>query len=356
MRGRVDAGGGRVAVYDWLRLIATIFVVLGHGAYLNIQTTYGGAVYELPENLSHVYFWPVLVWWREIAGWVYGFHMPLFFMLSGAVLAIRPMGSFDQIFRAKTKRLLIPYFVYGWLFMLPVKRLGLFYDNASLIEAMRGFLSGEDSGHLWFLTALFWCMLVFVIIKKILDKMGVQSIYAVLLTAGAVQLLYTSIPFDILGLKSGLGYLFYFAVGYVFECERNTHDKWSIKTDLLAFAICLALEVINREYGILDKFFTIMTGSFMTYMAADICDGIFHGISENKVWKMIIRNLFYVYLFHDPMEYLVLRLFLGQGLLASGVGCIVYTLCRSFGVFAAAVFMGEIIRYLKKTGRKVKSL
>lgn len=33
---------GRVAAYEWLRLIATLFVVVGHSAYWVVHTTYGG--------------------------------------------------------------------------------------------------------------------------------------------------------------------------------------------------------------------------------------------------------------------------------------------------------------------------
>lgn len=33
---------GRVAAYEWLRLIATLFVVVGHSVYWVIHTTYGG--------------------------------------------------------------------------------------------------------------------------------------------------------------------------------------------------------------------------------------------------------------------------------------------------------------------------
>ena len=85
--------------------------------------------------------------------------VPLFFMLSGAVLALRPLGRFDAVVQSKIKRLIIPYFVYGWLFMLPVKYIGHFYSRESVLQAMQGLLSGQDAGHLWFLTALFWCLI-----------------------------------------------------------------------------------------------------------------------------------------------------------------------------------------------------
>lgn len=33
---------GRVELYDWIRILATIFVVIGHAAYIKITTIYGG--------------------------------------------------------------------------------------------------------------------------------------------------------------------------------------------------------------------------------------------------------------------------------------------------------------------------
>ena len=88
----------RETIYDWVRLIATIFVVVGHSAYLTMQTTYGGVEYILPQNLSIVYNFKIMDFFRYLSGWVYTFHMPLFFMLSGAVLALKPMAVFDKFF------------------------------------------------------------------------------------------------------------------------------------------------------------------------------------------------------------------------------------------------------------------
>lgn len=190
---------GRVTVYDWVRIIATILVVIGHSAYLSIHTTFGGIEYLLPANLHNAYNSPPLSMCRYLSRWVYGFHMPLFFMLSGAVFALKPMQSLDRIFKAKFRRLLVPYFVWGWLFMLPIKRLGNFYTNDTLRKALQGFLSGQDSGHLWFLTALFWCIILFCVIAKTLRKLlKIQSIYALLLVVGVIQLSISYLPFDVL--------------------------------------------------------------------------------------------------------------------------------------------------------------
>lgn len=339
---------GRCTVYDWLRLIATIFVVVGHSAYLSIQTSYGGVSYELPENLSVMYNTPILTWIRNISGWVYGFHMPLFFMLSGAVLALKPLSGFDKVVKSKVKRLLIPYFVYGWLFMFPVKRLGNFYDNSSVRLALKGFLSGADSGHLWFLTALFWCIIIFVAMVKLLNKIGIKSIYALFFLSGIVYFTYSYLPFDVLGIKTGLSYLIYFCIGYIFEIERKKNEKWNMKKTVLAYIILLILEILHFKYDILNLFFLIIAGSFMTYLLADILDRIFVHVSEKKWWKVVTRNLFYIYLFHDPMNYLVLRFFMGRRLLETGFGCVMFTISRTCIIFIVSMILGEIVSYMKK--------
>lgn len=340
--------GNRVTVYDWLRLIATIFVVIGHSAYLNIQTTYGGVDYQLQDNLNNMYYSVGIEWIRHMSVWVYGFHMPLFFMLSGAVMALKPIKNFDSMVKGKIKRLLVPYFVYGWLFMLPIKRLGNFYNNETLRLAFKGFLLGADSGHLWFLTALFWCIIAFLLIIKILNKINVNSLYVILGVSGIILFTYMYIPFDVLNMKMGLSYLFYFSLGYVFENERKTNGKWNIKNLILALLIIFLVEIINEKFDILSSFFVILIGSFMTYVMAAILDRLFANAYENKLWKIVTRNLFYVYIFHDPLEYIVLRIFFNSNLLKNSFGCIAYVIARTVVIFIISVLLGEIIEFIKK--------
>lgn len=325
----------------------TIFVVIGHSAYLNIQTTYGGVSYELPETLNVMYNSHFLSLLRGFSGWVYGFHMPMFFMLSGAVLGLKPIAKLDDVIKGKVKRLLIPYFLYGWLFMLPIKRLGNFYTNASLKQAFKGFLSGADSGHLWFLTALFWCLIVFVMLDKLLMRLEINSIYLLLFIAGIISLTYNYLPFDILGLKMGLSYIFYFSIGYVFEKERAQVKTWNYRKTLLALGILVVLEIMNIRYDILNVFFVRISGSFLTLLFCDLCSRIFKKVEYSKIWDFVIRNLFYVYLFHDPLEYIVLRIFFDNELLNYGIGCVFYTFARIVLVFVVSLGLGELVRIAK---------
>lgn len=258
-------------------------------------------------------------------------------------MGLKSLGPFDNITKSKIHRLLIPYFVWGLIYVLPVKRFSNFYTDESLIQAIRGFLSGQESSHLWFLPALFWCILVFCVILKIFARFKVNSIYAVLLVAGIIQLTYTYIPFDVLGFKTGLGYLFYFAIGYAFEKEIRIREKWNLKKVIVATLIFIAIEVINCKYAVLDNFFTILAGACFTFMFSDILDRAFKNVSENKAWQFLVRNLFYVYIFHDPLDYVVLRFAFSKDWLMTTGGCYAYLISRTLMIFIISLLLGELV-------------
>lgn len=337
----------RLVVYDWLRLIATIWVVIGHSAYISMTTTYGGVSYTLPENLSATYNGGILTFCRNLTSYAYSFHMPLFFMLSGAVLALKPLASFDKFVKSKIKRLIIPYYIYGLLFMFPIKYFANFYDKDGLKQAVTVFLNGGDSGHLWFLPALFWCMIIFVVIKKIIAK-KTDSVYLPLLISGLISLTYTNLPIDVLQLKIGLSYIFWFALGYTFENERRKNESWNFRTTLVLYAIFTMIEIIVFRCNILNVFFLNLCGSFQTYLLVDILTRIFKKIPVTKAWEIANRNLFYIYLFHDPLEYIVLKIFFSNNLLVYNWGCYLYVFSRSIGVFLASLVLGELVTLVKK--------
>lgn len=331
-------------------MIATIFVVIGHSAYLNITSLYGGIAYTLPEGLSTVYNLGTITGIRQMAEWISKFHMPLFFMLSGAVLALRPMKSFDYLLKSKFRRLLFPYYVWGWCFMIPVKKVGDFYSNDTVFAAMRGFLSGEEGSHLWFLPALFWCMIVFCALYKLLEKWHVKSGYALLLITAVVQItVWEFLPFDILCLKTGLNYIFYFELGYQFEHERRAHERWNMRMTLFAIVILWMIEVLNNHFAILNSFFTIIAGAFFTYLIADICTRVFTKATDSLLWKVVVKNLFYVYIFHDPMEYIILKISMDHYWLCSDIGCVIYIISRTVLVFVLGVLFGEIVSKCKNS-------
>lgn len=149
--------------------------------------------------------------------------------------------------------------------------------------------------------------------------------------------------------------MLYFSIGYVFEKERGITPKWNTKKVIVACGGLLALEIINyRHFEVLNPFFTIIVGSLLTYLLADIFDRMFPKAKNSRKWNFVINNLFYVYLLHDPLEYIVLRFFMHGEYLTSATGCILFVLFRTIVIFFVSLMMGECIGLLKKNAKKVK--
>lgn len=341
----------KVSVYEWIRIIGTIFVVIGHSAYVSISSQYGEINYAMPEHLAQLFPFKAL---DAISRYIAAFHMPLFFFLSGAVLHLKPLKPLKEFIIGKSKRLLIPYVFVGLLFMFPIKYFTGFYSSDSFIKSVLSFfVSTGDSGHLWFLVALFLCMIIFVLMVKILTKFNLYNEYALLLISIILQWISASnITTEVLGIKKALGYIFWFALGYCFEKIRKAI---SIKQALfLSICYVMLLCLNSLELIILPYEMIILVNCFGIYLVSELFSMLFSKIEENKAYKIFVRNLFNIYLFHDPLEYIVLKLFMDSNWLNNDLGCYIYMFCRIVVVIIVSVLIGEILRVLSTGLKKIK--
>lgn len=145
---------GRVQWVDTARCIGIFLVILGH---VNFEPIFG----------------------YSISNWIYSFHMPLFFFLSGLA---QKKGSLAESIKKATIQLLIPYFVFYiltfmWFIAVSVLRHPEIYPNRfeTILKAFLGLLIA-DGYHtrislmanvpLWFCVGLFWCKFVFAIFEN----------------------------------------------------------------------------------------------------------------------------------------------------------------------------------------------
>lgn len=68
-------------LYDWVRVIGTVLVVLGHSVYMNWSGDMGGIALDYTNAVSN------FAWWQTVLGkaarFAYMFHMPLFLPCPG---------------------------------------------------------------------------------------------------------------------------------------------------------------------------------------------------------------------------------------------------------------------------------
>lgn len=139
----IETGENRSEVIDILKGIGILFMVLGHMHFSKAFNYY-----------------------------IFGFHMPLFFMVSG-YLYRRPASIYMAVIR-KAKSLLIPYLSFGvgyWLlWIIRFRR-----EDQSAVQPLWSLLLNGTEGlviesALWFLPTLFIVYIIFVLIDRIVPK------------------------------------------------------------------------------------------------------------------------------------------------------------------------------------------
>ena len=330
----------RIEIYDWIRVLGMMLVVIGHASYLSHATDFGSVAYELPSTINSHYedFIPYAI--RFIGGWAYSFHMPLFFILSGAVYALKKADTFDGMVIKKAKSLIVPYYIYGVAFMLPVKVISDFYKNADMKKVFRNFFEGgAENGHLWFLITLFWCFLLGYLL---IEFVGKKSMIAALLIALILSKCELSFLPAFMGFSNAFNYVFWFMLGFVFEkyLRKKIEEQGTGKTAMifaLMTAVMIILPVDNGQGA---------TAYVAFYCAWFILLALLSQILIGRIELLRKLILFlsplcvYIYIFHDPMEYFILKEAFEHDWLSSGVYVYVYYFIRTAGVFIVSALLG----------------
>ena len=107
-----------------------------------------------------------------VSAWIYTFHMPLFFFLSGMLYPGCEKYSFTEFAWRRFKGLVIPYFTLGAVIGLFYCCLYAYYNQpaSAYINMLRDFLVQEHYWTVWFLTALFLSQIIYYCIDKLLHK------------------------------------------------------------------------------------------------------------------------------------------------------------------------------------------
>ena len=149
--------------------------------------------------------------------WIYTFHMPLFFFLSGCVFSAKK--PFLEFLKKKCKALLVPYFCMGLLVILFQF---LFYSHegeslsGDLLLKFRDLLVQIRCWDLWYLACLFWMNIIFYWIVRIFKRLWATGLVILLMETGGVYY-YTYVRQGvfwnidacfIVGIFFYLGYLF----------------------------------------------------------------------------------------------------------------------------------------------------
>lgn len=185
--------------------------------------------------------------WKVRINWIFTFHMPLFFILSGYFFKEGRKTNYLKLFKA----FILPYWGLNLLKLglqvaanvkdinFKSQLLGIFYGNAAANNVKISLISAPIIGMTWFLLALFWCRIIYNELNKLAVKYRFSMLWATALLAFASLELtsYICLPFSIM---PGITAMLFYHIGRMIK-EK---DFFNIKfKDIPILIIILSLVI-----------------------------------------------------------------------------------------------------------------
>ena len=177
--------------------------------------------------------------------WIYSFHIPLFFILSGYVFSTK--YSFKEFLLRKAKAIVIPYFVLSlvifacmtpWNFVI-----GDFKVYQDPLYLLRDIVIQRRLWALWYLTVLFLVNLLFYPIAKFIKKQSHQALLVVFIFGIGLVYQYT-IGF-VLPWNAELTFMAlpFFYTGYAYKINQEKIDDILTKIKPLSFVVLALVNI-----------------------------------------------------------------------------------------------------------------
>lgn len=202
---------------DALRGLAISLVVLGHCLIRMVPaSTTAAPGLQFEAGLGWV---PISLMANPLLNVIYTFHMPLFAFLSGFVLLGSSIGYGWRLVKRRFLALMVPYF--SWMFASWA--LG---GERSVIGLLRfmgaGVLNDQAPGSLWFLYALFVCIVCFAVVSN--ASQSETALVSSAVFVGALGLLPMAGHEHFLGVSEVAWIYPFFVAGFISAKHRSALD------------------------------------------------------------------------------------------------------------------------------------
>lgn len=291
-----------------LKIIGLLLVLIGHSTHAYT----GGWVYTsiVPSFLFKI-----------ITGYIYSFHMPLFVFISGYLYSYGrlELGKYHHnwtFVKGKAKRIVVPYLLIGIFYVIPIRMLLQGDSEQSLWNVIViGILLSKNAGHLWFLLMLFNLFLVFRLLEPMLDHC---KWYVILFALFILHMNSHNIPI-LFQLQATGKFFIYFYLGYlVIQKQKDVKGFLTLGYGWIYFIFHLALlggvyymtaflQIPgNHLITILSRFILAVLGIAFTYIFCWQLEKR-NFITKNILYKDLDRYNFSIYLFHEPIIFIILN-------------------------------------------------
>lgn len=281
----------RINFVDIARAFAILFIVLGHTIVHSINC---GTLFKF----------------------LYSFHVALFFIISGYVFDIKNDESFFAFVKKKFFRIMIPYFVWAILFLIPYMLFGQgisgeLNTNSSfqLKKQIMNILYGigynsalKQNSSLWFLPALFSMeMINYFIIKGMKKHKKIEALvllFSITISYITDKFLTVNLPW---GINTVLTLDVFFLIGYLLKSNNLLTKDKILKliciipifiVGIIAFIFNSTVSCIDYDYG--NFILALLSGGCLSIVIIYIASII----NKNTLLEYIGRNTMGILIFH----------------------------------------------------------
>lgn len=233
---------------------------------------------------------------------VYAFHMPMFFFVSGMLFRVYEKSDFSHFVKKRIRTLLMPYFIFGILFYF----LDRLLDGSAITWEGFGhvfFVNSEGMAlgvALWFLTASFISQMIYFLLNVYVRNLFVQTVLVTgiaLFGCLAPSILPFRLPWSMDAGMTGAGFLH---MGYLFQNVMRTDIRRRLLS--LRWYVCFALSAALVVLAHLNGGINMRTGQYsnipLFWLNAAIGILIMLNLSrwleEKLPWPKIIRAISFI--------------------------------------------------------------
>lgn len=312
-------------------------------------------------------------WCDFLFRFIYAFHMPLFFVLSGYTFAIsyaRYLNAPVRFIRKRAQTLLVPLISYAAAIYLcffiayripPVGNL-LSASSFAWVNPLRYLYllfawENPYAAHLWYIWVLFAISLLAFALAKLLGG----NRWKLILTGLSVPCLIVAVLLPIpTAIRKMMAYLLFFAVGVLGEqygsrlqeLRRTTAALAGVGTTVILLLSALSTAGILPDYGwigILKSFVIAVAVIPMIFGIIQLC----RSLSGLRILTAAGRSSFAVYLLHQPFCCGFAGILLYDRMQLPAAVVLVLCTVLSFALPAAIVRVAHRVKWI---GRIAKSL
>lgn len=209
--------------------------------------------------------------------YIQAFHVPIFFVISVFLFKTKEKQKYKGFVWQKFKRIMVPYFVFGLLFLVPYFILGSsvsedlnINNELSIGKSLLGIIYGnghdqllKQNSALWFLPCLFIMYQIFYFIdylKKKIKKNSSAQEYIIFLLLAVLGVTNYSIPHVRLpwGIDIAISLSVFFELGSIIRNIKEKEKKIFIDNYFVAVILLIIGGIIcfvNKEVSCMDYFF-----------------------------------------------------------------------------------------------------